>query len=96
MNSLCGEAKLSDEESKGVVAALNFILANSVKYDVDSEIVCNELQQLGLPKGNQYLKKMPIHKANFDIFRTFRGLMQKFVDEFWKVKRSVSRPKCQM
>lgn len=30
---------------------MNFIIVNSTKYDTDSEVVSNELQQLGLPRG---------------------------------------------
>ena len=42
---------MSEDETKAVVAALNFIIVNSTKYDTESEVVSNELQQLGLPRG---------------------------------------------
>lgn len=36
---------------KAAIAALNFILTSSSKYNTDDLILSNELQQLGLPKG---------------------------------------------
>lgn len=36
---------------KASVAVLGFIFSSAAKYDVDSESLSSELQQLGLPKG---------------------------------------------
>lgn len=36
---------------KAIVAALHFIVNGAAKYDVSSETLETELQQLGLPKG---------------------------------------------
>ena len=36
---------------KASIAALSFILSSAAKYNVDGESLSNELQQLGLPKG---------------------------------------------
>lgn len=36
---------------KSSVAVLSFILSSAAKHDVDSESLSSELQQLGLPKG---------------------------------------------
>ena len=38
---------------KGCIAALTFIINSAAKYAVDEESLSNELQQLGLPKGNK-------------------------------------------
>ena len=39
-------------DTKGVVAALQFVLSNSAKYDIDDTTLQLEIQQLGLPKEN--------------------------------------------
>lgn len=52
MCKLTSDTKLSEDDTKAVIAALNFIIVNSSKYDTESEVVSNELQQLGLPRGN--------------------------------------------
>ena len=51
MCKLTSDAKLSEDDTKAVVAALNFILVSSSKFDTGSEDLSNELQQLGLPRG---------------------------------------------
>jgi len=43
---------LSDSDVKAVIAALDFILTNGAKYNVDEQVLVTELQQLGLPKEN--------------------------------------------
>lgn len=40
---------------KASVAALSFILSSAAKHNVDSESLSSELQQLGLPKGEEDL-----------------------------------------
>ena len=47
---LLGDGKLTNDEIKGVVAGLHFILVSSAKFDVAAEVLTQELQQLGLPK----------------------------------------------
>ena len=37
---------------KASIAALSYILTSAAKYSVDGESLSNELQQLGLPKGD--------------------------------------------
>ena len=41
---------LDGSEVKGSVAAIHFFLTSSAKYNLDSEILLAEIQQLGLPK----------------------------------------------
>ena len=40
-------------EVKALIAALTYIVSNSAKYNVDDETIRNELQQFGLPKGQE-------------------------------------------
>lgn len=47
---LTADAKFESGDIKASVAVLSFILSNAAKYDVDSESLSSELQQLGLPK----------------------------------------------
>ncbi|XP_055337201.1 COMM domain-containing protein 4-like isoform X2 [Paramacrobiotus metropolitanus] len=47
---ICQDAKLSLEDSKIVIAAVEFFLSSAVKYNVSAEVFSNELQQLGFPK----------------------------------------------
>ena len=44
------DAKYTANDIKAAVAVTDFILTNSVKFNVESETLMNELQQLGLPK----------------------------------------------
>jgi hypothetical protein len=46
------DMNLNESESKIIFSLLEFILKSSVKFDVDDEILNNELQQLGLPQEN--------------------------------------------
>ena len=39
---------------KAAIAALTFIFSSAAKYNVDSESLSSELQQLGLPKGDRF------------------------------------------
>ncbi|CAL1531444.1 unnamed protein product [Lymnaea stagnalis] len=50
VQKLTSDAKFEIGDIKASVAALSFILASAAKYDVDSDTLANELQQLGLPK----------------------------------------------
>jgi hypothetical protein len=40
---------------KALIAALDFIITNGAKYNVDDQVLVTELQQLGLPKGEPHL-----------------------------------------
>ncbi|KAH9516500.1 COMM domain-containing protein 4 [Dermatophagoides farinae] len=61
---LTADAKLNEEETKAILAALNFIILSSIKYETDSETLSNELQQLGLPKEHS----ITLSKAYADKF----------------------------
>lgn len=47
-----GAARPSVSDTKGLVAALEFVVENAAKHEVDEGILHGELQQLGLPKEN--------------------------------------------
>ena len=44
-------ANWEDSDIKASIAAISFILTNSAKFNVESDTLASELQQLGLPKG---------------------------------------------
>jgi len=44
------DAKLSTSDIRALLAALQFIISNAAKYDVDDTVLGNELAQLGMPK----------------------------------------------
>jgi predicted ATP-grasp superfamily ATP-dependent carboligase len=48
---LTADAKYEISDVKAAIAALTFIFSSAAKYNVDSESLSSELQQLGLPKG---------------------------------------------
>eukprot|EP01132_Coremiostelium_polycephalum_P005832 gene5832-7258_t len=50
VEKLVKDAGFVMSDIKAVIAAINFIVYNSVKNDVDETTLANELQQLGLPK----------------------------------------------
>ena len=52
---LTSDAKFETSDIKASVAAIAFILSSAAKHSVDGSSLDNELQQLGLPKGNQLL-----------------------------------------
>ena len=54
---LTSDAKYEESDVKASLAALTFILSSAAKYSVDGESLDNELQQLGLPKGNLYVPR---------------------------------------
>lgn len=43
---------ISDSDVKALIAAVDFIITNGAKYNVDDQVLVTELQQLGLPKEN--------------------------------------------
>ena len=48
---LVSNANWEESDIKASIAAISFILTNSAKYNVESDTLATELQQLGLPKG---------------------------------------------
>lgn len=50
VTKLTGDAKFESGDIKASIAVLSFIFSSAAKYDVDSESLSSELQQLGLPK----------------------------------------------
>ena len=46
------DMNFNDAEGKIIFSLLDFILRNSVKFDIEDNILSNELQQLGLPLEN--------------------------------------------
>uniref|UniRef100_H3CSL5 COMM domain containing 4 n=1 Tax=Tetraodon nigroviridis TaxID=99883 RepID=H3CSL5_TETNG len=50
VTKLTADAKFESGDIKASVAVLSFIFSSAAKYDVDSESLSSELQQLGLPK----------------------------------------------
>ena len=50
---LASATKLDTEDVRAITAALCFILASAAKYDTSTSSLSSELQQLGLPKGNE-------------------------------------------
>lgn len=54
---LTSDAKFEDGDIKASLAAVNFVLSSAAKHSVDGQSLDNELQQLGLPKGNCALCK---------------------------------------
>jgi len=46
----------TQSDVKAMIAALDFVLRNAAKYNVDEEVFSTELQQLGLPTGNLKMK----------------------------------------
>ena len=73
MAKLIGDGKLDEDEQKGVVASLHFILTSSARYDVPEETLALELQQLGLPKEHA--------EALVAVFRDGRTQMQQHLAE---------------
>ena len=52
---LTSDAKFETSDIKASVAAIAFILSSAAKHSVDGGSLDNEMQQLGLPKGNSSL-----------------------------------------
>ena len=52
VGKLTSDAKFEDSDVKASIAALSFIISSGAKHSVDAESLSNELQQLGLPKGD--------------------------------------------
>ena len=52
MAKLTSDAKFEVSDIKASVAAIAFILSSAAKHSVDGNSLDNEMQQLGLPKGN--------------------------------------------
>ncbi|XP_012283145.1 COMM domain-containing protein 4 [Orussus abietinus] len=50
VNKIAQDAKLEPNDSKAVIATLEFILTSSARYGVSTADLSSELQQLGLPR----------------------------------------------
>ena len=50
LTKLLGDARLGPDDIKAIVAALQFILCSAACYDVEGDVLTEELQQLGLPR----------------------------------------------
>jgi len=50
IEKLTKDSNLDQSDIKAAIAALNFIITSSSKYNVDDNTLSNELQQIGLPK----------------------------------------------
>ena len=61
---LTEDTEFSSSDVKAILSALNFILSNAVRNNVDSETLSNELQQLGLPKESANAIKRAYVKNN--------------------------------
>lgn len=59
----------SASDVKAVVAALQYIFINSAKYDVDDRTLALELEQLGIPNGNEYFLCVSLLKWGSDIVK---------------------------
>jgi len=51
LEKFSSDTKLELNDIKACAALVEFILKSAVKYNVNSETLSSELQQLGLPKG---------------------------------------------
>ncbi len=64
IEKLSNDTKLEINDIKACIALVEFILTSAAKYNVNSETLSFELQQLGLPKGlNIYFNHLTIKKA---------------------------------
>lgn len=80
------DAKFSDTEVKGCVAALTFLLSNSVKFSVEASHLNNELQQIGFPKEHAQV----ITTAFKD---SYSSLSNHFISSILKIN-AISSIKC--
>eukprot|EP00357_Protocruzia_adherens_P023343 CAMPEP_0114995278 /NCGR_PEP_ID=MMETSP0216-20121206/13636_1 /TAXON_ID=223996 /ORGANISM="Protocruzia adherens, Strain Boccale" /LENGTH=188 /DNA_ID=CAMNT_0002359293 /DNA_START=29 /DNA_END=595 /DNA_ORIENTATION=+ len=86
----CG---LSISEKKGAIAVIEYILSNGAKYDVASETLSKELQQLGLPKenGDSMTKTFNDHKDRVQAYQKNLYLkLPKLTDVSYNVNYIVS------
>ena len=61
-------------EVKALIAALSFIVSNVAKYNVEDDIVRNELQQFGLPKGLLFFNRQLQNQSILLIYQKYRTL----------------------
>ena len=52
LEKFSNDTKLELNDIKACVALIEYILKSAGKYNVNTETLSSELQQLGLPKGN--------------------------------------------
>ena len=55
ISKLATDTKLDVNDIKESIALIEYILTSAVKHYVTSETLNSELQQLGLPKGYQFI-----------------------------------------
>eukprot|EP01122_Echinamoeba_exundans_P002389 TRINITY_DN12336_c0_g1_i1.p1 TRINITY_DN12336_c0_g1~~TRINITY_DN12336_c0_g1_i1.p1 ORF type:complete len:202 (+),score=47.35 TRINITY_DN12336_c0_g1_i1:23-628(+) len=70
-------ANFDSSDVKAVIASLNFILSGAAKYDVSSETLETELQQLGLPKENSEAISKVYIKSKDQLRAAFAGRVLK-------------------
>ena len=57
--------------ARGAVAAVHFVVASAVKYDVDDGVFATELEQLGLPRENAAAILRPYRESKGALRATF-------------------------
>ncbi|CAD5111723.1 DgyrCDS1012 [Dimorphilus gyrociliatus] len=50
VGKLTQDAKFEEDDIKATISTVNFIISHAVRYNVDTKVLVDELQQLGLPK----------------------------------------------
>jgi hypothetical protein len=53
IEKLASDSRLELNDIKACISLIEFVLSSGAKYHCDSESLCSELQQLGLPKGKK-------------------------------------------
>eukprot|EP01084_Bolivina_argentea_P293618 505014_1 len=61
---LTEDTEFTSSDVKAILSALNFILSNAVRNDVEPDTLSNELQQIGLPKESANAIKRAYVKNN--------------------------------
>ena len=51
MYQLLANSGLSNDEIKSAIASIQFIIKNSIRNNIDEQVLLKELINLGLPKG---------------------------------------------
>ena len=62
---MTSDAKFDDGDIKATLAAVTFVLSSAAKHSVDGQSLDNELQQLGLPKGE--IVALPYHSSYYSM-----------------------------
>lgn len=77
------DANFSLSDVKAVVAELDFIFQNAVKYEVEDGVLKNELQQLGLPKEHSEMVSK-LYRDNAE------ALKSKFTKDCFRITKVTS------